>query len=39
MNQMALTTRDLDPAAVTTFVRDELAYWAPLAREVGLTVQ
>ena len=39
MNQMALMTRDLDPAAVTTFVRDELAYWAPLAREVGLTVQ
>jgi len=39
MNQMALMTRDLDAAAVTVFVRDELAYWAPLAKEVGLTVQ
>lgn len=39
MNQMALMTRDVDPTAVTAFVRDELAYWAPLAKEVGLSVQ
>jgi tripartite-type tricarboxylate transporter receptor subunit TctC len=37
--QMALMTRDLDQAAVTDFVREELAYWAPLAKEVGLRVQ
>ena len=37
--QMALTTRDLDPAAVTGFVREEFAFWAPLAKEVGLRVQ
>jgi tripartite-type tricarboxylate transporter receptor subunit TctC len=37
--QMALMTRDLDQAAVTDFVRAELAYWAPLAKEVGLRVQ
>jgi tripartite-type tricarboxylate transporter receptor subunit TctC len=39
MQQMALTTRDLDPAAVNGFVREEFAYWAPLAKEVGLRVQ
>jgi tripartite-type tricarboxylate transporter receptor subunit TctC len=39
MNQMALMTRDLDPGAVTAFVSDEFAYWAPLARELGLSVQ
>ncbi len=39
MDQMALMTRDLDPAAMTGFVRDEFAYWAPLAKEVGLSVQ
>ena len=39
MTQMALTTRDLDPAAVTDFVRQEVAYWGPLAKEVGLRVQ
>jgi tripartite-type tricarboxylate transporter receptor subunit TctC len=37
--QMALMTRDLDPAAVTDFVRQEFAFWAPLAKEVGLRVQ
>jgi tripartite-type tricarboxylate transporter receptor subunit TctC len=37
--QMALMTRDLDQAAVTDFVREELAYWAPLAKQVGLRVQ
>ncbi len=39
MAQMALTTRDLDPAAVTGFVREEVAYWAPLVRAVGLSIQ
>ncbi|HEY6254658.1 MAG TPA: tripartite tricarboxylate transporter substrate-binding protein, partial [Xanthobacteraceae bacterium] len=39
MEQMALMTRDLDAAEVTGFVRDEFAYWAPLAKEVGLRVQ
>jgi tripartite-type tricarboxylate transporter receptor subunit TctC len=39
MRQMALVTRDLDPAAVTGFVRQEFTYWAPLAKEVGLRVQ
>jgi tripartite-type tricarboxylate transporter receptor subunit TctC len=37
--QMALMTRDLDPPAVTGFVREEFAYWAPLAKAVGLRVQ
>jgi len=37
--QMALMTRDLDPAAVNDFVRREFAFWAPLAKEVGLRVQ
>jgi tripartite-type tricarboxylate transporter receptor subunit TctC len=39
IGQMALMTRDLDPAAVTGFVRQEFAFWAPLAKEVGLRVQ
>ena len=39
MDRMALMTRDLDPAGMTGFVRDEFAYWAPLAKEVGLSVQ
>jgi tripartite-type tricarboxylate transporter receptor subunit TctC len=39
MKQMALRTRDLDPPAVTGFVRQEFAFWAPLAKEVGLRVQ
>jgi tripartite-type tricarboxylate transporter receptor subunit TctC len=37
--QMALLTRDLDAAQVTDFVRTEFAFWAPLAKEVGLRVQ
>jgi tripartite-type tricarboxylate transporter receptor subunit TctC len=37
--QMALMTRDLDPAGVNGFVREEFAYWAPLAKDVGLRVQ
>ncbi|HLH95418.1 MAG TPA: tripartite tricarboxylate transporter substrate binding protein [Xanthobacteraceae bacterium] len=39
LQQMALTTADLDPDAVTDFVRKEFAYWAPLAKEVGLRVE
>jgi tripartite-type tricarboxylate transporter receptor subunit TctC len=39
IEEMALMTRDLDPVEVTGFVRQEFAYWAPLAKEVGLTVQ
>jgi tripartite-type tricarboxylate transporter receptor subunit TctC len=39
IEQMALMTRDLDPPAVTGFVRQEFAFWAPLAKEVGLRVQ
>jgi tripartite-type tricarboxylate transporter receptor subunit TctC len=35
----ALSTMDLEPAAVQKFVADEFAFWAPLAKEVGLTVQ
>ena len=37
--QMALMTQDLDAAAVTEFVRQEFAFWAPLAKDVGLRVQ
>jgi tripartite-type tricarboxylate transporter receptor subunit TctC len=39
IEQMALMTRDLDPAGVTGFVREEFAFWGPLAKEVGLRVQ
>jgi tripartite-type tricarboxylate transporter receptor subunit TctC len=39
IEQTALMTRDLDPAAVTAFIRQEYAFWAPLAKEVGLRVQ
>jgi tripartite-type tricarboxylate transporter receptor subunit TctC len=35
----ALSTRDLDAAAVAKFVADEYAFWAPLAKEAGLAVQ
>jgi tripartite-type tricarboxylate transporter receptor subunit TctC len=37
--QSALLTMDLDPAGVTKFVAEEFAFWAPLAKEAGLTVQ
>ncbi|MGH6770755.1 MAG: Bug family tripartite tricarboxylate transporter substrate binding protein [Xanthobacteraceae bacterium] len=37
--KLALQSRDLDSTAVTKFVADEYAYWAPLAKEVGLRVQ
>ena len=39
IDKLALSTRDLDPMAVAKFVADEYAFWAPLAREVGLAVQ
>jgi tripartite-type tricarboxylate transporter receptor subunit TctC len=39
LHRMALMTRDLDPLAVTDFVRQEFAFWSPLAKEVGLRVQ
>ena len=39
IDKLALSTRDIDPAAVARFVADEYAFWAPLAREVGLAVQ
>jgi len=38
-DKLALSTLDLDPAAVAKFVADEYAFWAPLAREAGLAVQ
>ena len=36
--QQALMTMDLDVAGVNTFLREELAYWAPLAKASGLRV-
>lgn len=39
VEKSALLTMDLDPAGVTKFVADEYAFWAPLAKEAGLTVQ
>ena len=36
---LALSTMDLDPTAVAKFIADEYAFWAPLAKEAGLTVQ
>src|SRR5262245_6631176 len=38
-NKLSLLTQDLDPAGVTKFVADDYAYWAPLAKEIGLRVQ
>src|SRR5215471_12267677 len=35
-DRFALSTLDLDPAAVAKFVAGEYAFWAPLAHEVGL---
>jgi tripartite-type tricarboxylate transporter receptor subunit TctC len=37
--QSALLTMDLDPAGVTKFVAEEFDFWAPVAKEAGLTVQ
>jgi tripartite-type tricarboxylate transporter receptor subunit TctC len=38
-SQQALMTRDLDVAGMNKFVVDELAFWGPLAKGVGLRVQ
>lgn len=37
--RQALLTMDLDVAGVNKFLADELAYWAPLAKQAGLRVQ
>ncbi len=37
--QQALMTMDLDVPGVNKFLSQELAYWAPLAKESGLRVQ
>lgn len=37
--QQALMTMDLDVAGMNAFLADELAYWAPLAKQAGLRVQ
>lgn len=37
--RLALLSRDLDAAAVPKFIADEYAFWAPLAKDVGLKVQ
>jgi tripartite-type tricarboxylate transporter receptor subunit TctC len=37
--QLALLSKDLDVAGVQEFIAEEYAFWAPLAREVGLKVQ
>ena len=37
--QQALMTLDLDVAGVNKLLADELAYWGPLAKQVGLRVQ
>jgi tripartite-type tricarboxylate transporter receptor subunit TctC len=39
VKKFALLTMDLDATAMTKFVADEYAYWAPLAKEAGLRVQ
>jgi tripartite-type tricarboxylate transporter receptor subunit TctC len=38
-SRQALMTMDLDVAGVNRFLADELAHWAPLAKEAGLRVQ
>jgi tripartite-type tricarboxylate transporter receptor subunit TctC len=37
--QQTLTTMDLDVAGTNKFLHDELAYWAPLAKEAGSQAQ
>jgi tripartite-type tricarboxylate transporter receptor subunit TctC len=37
--QSALLTKDLDPPAVAKFIAEEYAFWGPVAKEAGLTVQ
>src|SRR5262249_47507532 len=38
-DRLALSTMDLEPHAVAKFIASEYAFWAPLAKEAGLTVQ
>jgi tripartite-type tricarboxylate transporter receptor subunit TctC len=37
--ELAVLTKDLDPAAVRRFIAEEYAFWAPLAKAAGLRVQ
>jgi tripartite-type tricarboxylate transporter receptor subunit TctC len=37
--KLALLSKDLDVPAVNKFIAEEVAYWAPIAKEVGLKVQ
>lgn len=37
--KLALLSKDLDVAGVQAFIAAEYAFWAPLARQAGLTVQ
>jgi tripartite-type tricarboxylate transporter receptor subunit TctC len=37
--KLALLSKDLDVAGVQSFLREEYAFWAPLAREAGLKIQ
>jgi tripartite-type tricarboxylate transporter receptor subunit TctC len=39
IGKLSLLTQDLDPAGMSKFVKDEFAYWAPLAKQIGLSVQ
>lgn len=39
LDGMGLSTVDLDPDGVAKFIGEEYAYWAPLAKEAGLSVQ
>ena len=37
--KLALLSKDLDVVGVQEFIAEEYAFWAPLARDVGLKVQ
>jgi tripartite-type tricarboxylate transporter receptor subunit TctC len=37
--KLALLSKDLDVAGVQSFLREEYAFWAPLARDAGLKIQ
>jgi len=37
--KLALLSKDFDAAAVPKFIAEEYAFWAPLAKDVGLKVQ
>jgi len=38
-DKLALLSMDMDAAAVARFVAEEYAFWAPLAKDIGLKVQ